>query len=450
MKARRFSAGSLAVLALTLALNAAAFASGVRIKVIYSPANSTSPGGAAGSFVVDKNGNLYAIGSGGPNTCYDMYDDPYPCGTIYELAAPTSIGAGWSASQRYDFQGSPVDGSIGASPLMFDRSGNLLGSTTTGGIVACGAWTHPEGCGTIFQLTPPTQSGASWTETVLYMFQGTADGDFPSGRMVEDEAGNLYGITLTDGVIGSGVVFQLAPPSQSGGAWTETVIYRFGQNSGDGLSPSSGLLRDHQGNLYGVTQAGGNPACNTEGVGCGVVYRLSPPKRNGEPWTETNIYLFTGGSDGSSPRGELALDAAGNLYGATTTGFLNDPGTVFQLSPTSSGSWNLTTLHTFTSHGDGSIPAGGVILDKQGNVYGVTELGGDATKATGCWYEQFGCGTIYEISPGSSGWTEQILHRFHLNDNVGISPNVGLVFGRGGALYGSVGGNAFQLIVSGK
>ena len=445
----KYLSSRLLFFAFVLAMSSTAFA-GARLKVIYSPSTSTSPGGAGGSLVVDKSGNMYATGSGGSGVCQEQGGGEFPCGSAYKLAPPTSIGAPWTATELYSFQGPPTDGESGSGPILFDSRGNIFGATIIGGNgfgtgdFICGSFELIDGCGTIFQLSPPAQSGGAWTETVIYNFQGLGDGEEPVGRLASDASGNIYGVTYFDGASEGGVIYKLSPPAQNGGSWSESVLYQFGQNSGDGLNPRGGLLRDARGNLYGTTAIGANPGCF--GQGCGAVYRLSPPSQDGGAWTETVLYRFTGGADGASPSGELAMDAAGNLYGTTTNGLLAEPGTVFRLSP-AAGSWILTTLHTFTFHGDGAIPEGGVILDKQGNLYGVTRNGGDATTATGCSFERMGCGTIYEISPTSTGWNEQILHYFHQNDNIGIFPTEGLVFGRGGSLYGTIGGNVFQLIL---
>lgn len=448
MNPRRFSLGKLSVLAFTLVSASIALAAGARLKVINS-AKFTSPAGAFANFVVDQNGNLYAVAGGGTGVCQDQGGGSSPCGTVYRLSPPTSIGAAWSATDLYNFRGAPHDGENSLAPALLDGHGNIFGSTDLGGNGSgsgdsiCGSFALIQGCGTIFELSP--QSDGSWTETVLHAFQGSGDGQQPIGRLAQDAAGNIYGVTSFDGVSGAGLVFELRPPTQSGGAWTESVIYQFGQNSGDGLSPAGGLVRDSKGNLHGETFLGGG-ACN-----CGTVYRLSPPTQKGGSWTETILYSFTGGSDGQNPNGDLSIDPSGNLYGITTTGELSSNGTVYQLSPPASGqTWTLTTLHAFQGNGDGSVPAGGVTLDKRGTLYGVTRFGGDASSTTGCSYESMGCGTIYEVSPSSSGWTEHILHLFHSNDPVGTNPFVGLVFGRGGALFGSIGINAYQLTLPGK
>lgn len=136
---------------------------------------------------------------------------------------------------------------------------------------------------------------AEWKEKALYSFQGAPDGSLPGGGVVFDQAGNLYGVTV-EGGSGScppaqcGIVYQLSPPAQKGGAWTETVLYVFkGHQYGDGSSPAGTLVIDSSGNLYGGTAYGGTGDCMLAGgaVGCGTVYELSPPKEKGGAWTET-------------------------------------------------------------------------------------------------------------------------------------------------------------------
>src|SRR5580700_10210597 len=142
----------------------------------------------------------------------------------------------------------------------------------------------------LFLLFSSTAS-AEWKEKVLYSFEGGGDaGSVPAGGVVFDKQGNLYGVT-SDG----GGVYQLAPPAQKDGAWTESVLYVFkGNTEGDGATPAGGLVIDAAGNLYGTTAYGGTGNCKLLGIlyGCGTVYELSPPAENGGAWTETILYSF--------------------------------------------------------------------------------------------------------------------------------------------------------------
>jgi hypothetical protein len=192
---------------------------------------------------------------------------------------------------------------------------------------------------------------ASWQEQVLYSFQGVPDGAIPAGGVVFDSRGNLYGATTDGGaatcasVAQCGTVFTLSPPKTKGGNWTEKVLYVFqGNASSDGATPAGGLVIDAAGNLYGTTAYGGTGPCvllQTR-MGCGTVYKLSPPAQPGGAWTETVLYSFQSGKDGDFPWGDLTFDKQGNLYGATqygggfgtcNQGIYPNCGTVFKLSP---------------------------------------------------------------------------------------------------------------------
>ena len=158
-------------------------------------------------------------------------------------------------------------------------------------------------------LTLAVPASAEWKEKVLYSFQGVPDGATPTGAMVFDKAGNLYGATLYGGASTydngpgqCGTVYKLAPPATKGGAWTETVLYIFkGHAQNDGATPEGGLVIDEAGNLYGTTGYGGSGPCLLLGgaVGCGTVYELSPPAKQGNPWMETVLYSFQGARTGT-------------------------------------------------------------------------------------------------------------------------------------------------------
>src|SRR5579885_486299 len=154
---------------------------------------------------------------------------------IVALAVLVSIpSAGAKEKVLYSFQGGANDGAVPAGGVVFDTAGNLYGATQQGGNGTC----PPAQCGSIFELSPPTQQGGKWTETVLYIFKGVSagDGSTPTGGLIIDSSGNLYGVTgyggagncvLLGTLVGCGTVFQMSPPTQKGGAWTETVIYSF-------------------------------------------------------------------------------------------------------------------------------------------------------------------------------------------------------------------------------
>jgi len=177
----------------------------------------------------------------------------------------------WKEKVLYSFQGGPNDGATPAGGVVFDSAGNLYGATTQGG-GSCPI----DQCGTVFELTPPQAKNGSWTETLLHIFKGntSGDGNTPVGGVILDSAGNLYGTTAYGGngncillgtKAGCGAVFELTPPKQKGGAWTETVLYSF-QGGKDGYFPNGNLVFDKAGNLYGATMFGGGKGYQLQSV----------------------------------------------------------------------------------------------------------------------------------------------------------------------------------------
>jgi uncharacterized repeat protein (TIGR03803 family) len=266
-------------------------------------------------------------------------------------------------------------------------------------------------------------------QTVLYNFGNDMDGVGPSGGLITDSVGNFYGVTAQGGytscLFGCGTAFELSPTP--GGGWTETVLHNFGGGN-DGILPVGGLVMDRRGNLFGVTTQGGIQ-------GDGTIFELSPDGMGG--WTETVLYSFRTNSDEAFPSGGLTMDAEGNLYGTAESGGSFGAGTVFELSPSSGGTWTETTLHSFASGDDGASPIGGLIMDSSGNLYGTTYGGGPG----GVFCQGDGCGTVFELSPGASGWTETVLDSFNGDDGAAIW--AGVVMDRAGNLYGTAyqGGN---------
>ena len=231
----------------------------------------------------------------------------------------------------------------------------------------------------VFKLTPMV--GGQWQQSVLYSFTCFSDGKNPYGGVTLDGAGNLYGTTVAGGAggicsgDGCGVVFQL---TQSGGVWSESVLYSFGDLP-DAAGPGGGVVFDRAGNLYGTAADGG-------AYSAGAIFQLSP---NGNQWTETVIHNFTGGDDGAiGSLGLLLLDAAGNFYGVTELGGHYGAGTVYKLTR-AAGIWNLTTLYAFMGQPDAGFPYGGLIADAHGNLYGTTYYGGAD-----------GAGTVFKVDPG--------------------------------------------------
>jgi uncharacterized repeat protein (TIGR03803 family) len=360
-------------------------------------------------FTFDAAGNLYGTTFEG---------GAYGSGTVFELS-PNSDGT-WTENVLYSFTG----GSDGSSPMagvIFDSIGNLYGTTVWGG---------NNGSGTVFTLTP--NSGGGWTESVIYSFTGGSDGYQVVGGVIFDAAGNLYGTATEGGASGNGVVYELTP--NSGGSWTQSVLYSF-EGGTDGSYPDHGsLIFDAAGNLYGETATGGKGSCNWTKGGCGTVFELTP-NSNGT-WTQTVLHRFAGGKDGANPESTLIFDQAGTLYGTTLFGG-GGPcsmgcGTVFQLIPKSGGGWAERVLLRFPVK-NGTNSKGGLLFDTSGNLYGTATSGGSGK----C--QNSGCGTVFELSPNSKGgWTERAVHRFR--GTPGANPYGEVVLDVQGNIFGMASG----------
>lgn len=275
-------------------------------------------------------------------------------------------------------------------------------------------------------LQPPTGSGA-WTETVLYSFTCGADGGQPRGGVVIGNGGVLYGTASSNGAGTCGDVFSLKPPQSQGALWTQSVLYSFTGASGDGCTPSPGLVFGKNQVLYGVTGTGG-------ASGNGTVFQLSP--KSGGTWTESVLWSFAGGtSDGAIPTSTPVLSSQGNLFGTTRAGGAAGLGTAFELTPPSGsgGAWTETTVHSFGAAGDGSQPVG-LSLGPGTFIYGTTAYTGPSTICAS------GCGTVFELKPpsGSGGaWTETVLHSFTGQSGDGNYPQGSVAVDSKGLLYGA-------------
>ncbi len=292
--------------------------------------------------------------------------------------------------------------------------------------------------GMVFELS--LQDGA-WVETMLHSFGAPGDGGVPEGSLIMDKAGNLYGVLEGYKLGGVGAVYELSPDGK--GNWTETIL----TPQRDVHEPFGGLALDADGNLYGVTQLGGS-LCQTKPkpkMRCGVVFELSPPAKGAkkDKWKYTVIHDFLGQNygDGQWPNGNLILDGAGNLYGTTQYGGAYNKGTAFELSPGPDG-WTEAILHDFGSFaGDGLIPFfASLTSDIGGNLYGTTWQGGSS-----------GGGTVFELSPNGGSWTETVLYSFSGN----IYPMAPVTFYNsklyGTTFYGGTAnrGTVFELSLSG-
>lgn len=396
----------LAIIILTQATSALASGS-----VLYRWAGGANGGIPVAGLISDSAGNFYGatisshVGAGGTANW----------GTVFRLATDGT------QSILYAFK-KPVYGDHPSGLLLSDSLGNLYGTTEAGGFIsACRDNKSSPGCGTVFMLS------TSGKQTVLHEFQGGVDGSNPTGGLIADAKGNLFGTTTRGGTKnGEGTVFELMPNG------TKTILHSFSGGS-DGDGPLAGLIADSSGNLYGTTAAGGNALCTPLyfGPGCGIVFEVLA--KGGEKI----FHVFTGGNDGAGPVAGLLRDISGNLYGTTLAGgSTNDCGagkfgiagcgSIFKLAKDGTE----TVLHAFTGGiTDGAYPASGLVEDSSGNLYGTTLAGGSAAN---CGFGSVGCGTVYKLAADG---TVTILYVFKGTN--GAYPVAGLLKGVGGTLFGT-------------
>jgi uncharacterized repeat protein (TIGR03803 family) len=320
--------------------------------------------------IEDSAGNLYGTTEWGGFTGH---------GSVFELDANGTF------TELYDFVGGQTDGEYPYGGVIRDAAGNLYGTTSGGG---------PGGAGTVFKID------ASGAETILHFFT-TADGWLPEAGLIHDGAGNLYGTTIEGGTYGEGTVFRLS------GTGSMTSLYSFLVGTADGSLPSSTLVEDAEGNLYGTTQAGGT-------YSLGTVFKLRPDG------IETVLHNFGAPNDGATPYAGLVLDGAGNLYGTTFGGGSYSCGAVCKMSTAGKEK----VLYSFGgSVTDGQSPYAGLVRDASGNLYGTTYNGGT-----------FGVGTVFKVSETGK---ETVLHSFAGGPHDGKNPYGGLLRDAAGNLYGT-------------
>jgi hypothetical protein len=424
----------LAVLVAACALQAAAE---WKEKVLYSFQGGTSDGsGPASGVVFDNAGNLYGVTYSGGSACLAP-----GCGVVFQIVPPKRKGELWTENLLYEFKGY-ADGTDPNGGLVLDASGNLYGVTAYGGTGDCVLLGSVVGCGTVYELLPPNQHGGSWTKITLYSFQSGKDGYLPSGSLVFDGAGNLYGSTYFGGGYGTcdapyypncGTIFELSPPGQNKKSWAEKVLYSFkglgaGEEYGDGANPNGGLVFDTNGAIYGTTSIGGYDCPYSEGQGCGVTFDLTPPAGRARWWGKAILHRFNL-QNGAYPSAGVVFGGEGILYGTTMGGGDEGVGVVFELMPPAQGSklWKEVILHSFRTSGGGENPMASLTLGAEGDLFGTAYRGSfDSVH-----------GSVFTLTAGKSNeepWNFGLLHAFD-NTVDGWAPGAGVTFDSAGNLY---------------
>lgn len=401
----RLGGRPLAILLVTAAIGAAPVLRADSFSVLYN-FDGLDASDPQSPLVLDAAGDLFGT---------SPFGGSQGTGSLFEVP----VGGGLNTAQLlYSFTGGS-DGGVPFAELTPDGQGNFFGVASEGG---------SSKAGTLFELVG---NGSSFTFTLVYTFTGGADGALPTGGLVIDASGTLYGTTL-GGAAGSGTIFAL---HRDNGTVSLETLYTFsplasGTNA-DGANPEATLLLDAAGDLFGTTAFGG-------ASGAGVVFELG----NGAGGrTYSVLHTFSGSSDGGVPEAALTPDAEGNLFGTASgdqgaVGF----GTVFEL--VNDGAWTFHTLYAFANSDDGSVPLSSVVIDAAGDLIGTAAAGGSV-----------GAGTIYELGrEGDNTFSFRVLHTF---DGFldGEAPAGGLVAGANGVLYGTTElqgfftfGTLFQLV----
>jgi uncharacterized repeat protein (TIGR03803 family) len=325
--------------------------------VLYSFSGDFDGKNPYGGVILDGSGNLYGATAAGGTGGVCAGDG---CGVVYKL---TNNSGSWTETPLYNFTGGN-DGFGPGGGVVFDKTGNLYGTTPDGGQF---------GAGVVYELSP---QGSTWSQTVIHAFSGGNDGAVGSLGSLLSVGGNFYGVSELGGSHGAGTVFQLSPVA--GGKWKFTTVYSFNGMPDSGF-PYGGLITDGKNNLYGTTYYGGTN-------GFGTVFKL-----DGTAKKESVLYSFAEGTDGGNPTSTLVFDAVGNMYGTTSMGGFPqcDCGTVFEMSPVRGhDTWIEIVLHRFTEKPDGGYPYYGLTADPSGNLFSTTASGGNNE-----------AGIIFEFTP---------------------------------------------------
>jgi len=357
----------------------------------------TDGGNPLGSPVLDSAGNIYGAAPSGGEV---------GCGVVYKLSP--AAGGTYQESILHSFNRTPTndDGCNPDSYLIFDKAGNLYGTTNKGGGGGTNGIFCLNGCGTVYRLTP--NGDGTFAESVIHSFPGTpgnTDGQNPTGALAIDSTGNLWGSTPSGGSESVGTVFELTPNSD--GTFTESQLYSF-TGSSTGFNPFTNLVIDNAGNLYGTAENGG--------LGHGVVFRIAPQPGGGVQESVIHQFALCGGTvcaDGLTPENGLTIDSNGNLYGAALLGGgagsrpsaicaegppVQGCGVVYKLTPSAQGEFTETILYRFHGAADGGFPGDDrLVIDASGNIFGTTAGGGGDVGA--CPGADPGCGVVFEVKP---------------------------------------------------
>lgn len=347
-------------------------------------------------------------------------------GLALAVFAPPHYAAASGFSVFHTFKGQD-DGEFPEAGVIADRSGNLYG--TTFGTLESGARGKkcPKSCGNIYGFTPGE------VQTLTFFFQDNKDGAFPTGEVLL-KGEMLYGTTEYGpgtgcGGLGCGTAYQI----RTNGTKEKVFVFCHAPDCADGAIPHGALIADKQGNLYGITTVGGTGngfLCGSNLGGCGVVYEIT---RDG---VKSVLYSFCGQpncADGANPLGGLLIDKDGNLYGTTQFGGAHSGGTVFKLTPNGE-QWSETVLYSFCAQmqddicTDGAVPEAGLVADRAGNLYGTAAIGG----VTSCGGDP-GCGVAFKLAPNGA---YTVLHQF-LGGDDGVLPQAPLIADGSGNLYGT-------------
>jgi len=400
---------------------------------------------AAGNFAVlhrfagvpDGSGPLTGVIPCGPNLCGTTYrGGTSNAGTVFQID-----GSG-TFTILYSFP-AKADGTDPLAGLVMDSTGNLYGTTSTGGASDYGILFKVDSTGKYSILYDLSSESGDLSEapltvdslgnlygtaysagslfygtvfkysaagqfSVLYNFTGGDDGAHPQAGVTFDSAGNLYGTTVGGGQNGDGTVYKLSPTGQL------TVLHAFAGGPG-GAGPTASVIFDSAGNLYGTTKQGGNVGCYPR-HGCGVVYKID---HSGQ---YTVLYSFTGDADGGGPYANVIVDSAGNLYGTTYQGGAYGYGVIYKIDPAG----NESVLYAFTGGSDGGDPLGGLLRDSTGNLYGTASSGGTLAGSNGP-------GVVFELDAQGN---YSVLHSF-TGPPDGSTPYGTLVMDSAGNLYGT-------------